>query len=257
MIPFQFLFRNSLKLLVAFSLIVFVTAEVSAAQTFASVIKESRVYLLEKVGANTPSRAMDLIFIEKPSYTKHPLVYTCTECFCFGMVVSGRYPELGLKPAFGDRPGCALDSPEFEKDEELAVKFQEMTRLEAKGDVLKLASSFGETMVFRMSSNMGSCLGWYHHEKSGLFRNVSSLAVRNRCSDPVQFQLYAPKVETVVRGTVPAGKTVITELKYDDADGHVYSACPLNMEPTVPFDERGFEKFRAGDYIRDEEYECR
>ena len=142
-------------------------------------------------------------------------------------------------------------------DGELAAKFQEMTRLEAKGDVLKFASSAGETMVFRMRSNMGLCLGWYHHEKSGWFRRVSSLAVRNRCSDPVQFQLYAPRVEKVFRGIVPAGKTVVTELKYDDADRHVYSACPLNMEPSVPFDESGFEKFRTGDYVRAEEYECR
>ena len=53
-----------------FSLIVFITAEVSAAQTFASVIKESRTYWLEKVGANNPSRVMELIFFDKPSYTR-------------------------------------------------------------------------------------------------------------------------------------------------------------------------------------------
>ena len=119
----------------------------------------------------------------------------------------------------------------------------EMSRLDSEETVLRFSSKADKTMVFRLRSDMESCLNWFASE--------GMLAVRNNCTEPVQIQLFTPKTDKTIGGIVPASEASLTGLKYNEAKGFVFSACPTDTEPTLPFDESGFH------LTRKREYECR
>jgi len=145
-----------------------------------------------------------------------------------------------LKPAFSTPLDCEYESPEFEKDGELAAKFQKMTRLEAKHNVLIFYAEAGDVMVFRMRTHMASCLR--RRESEG------ELVFLNRCDNSVQIQFSAPNLSEAKSTKVAAQATFETGLNYGETDDFVYSACPVDTEPTVPFDESGYALIRATQY---------
>ena len=211
------------------------------AQTFADVIREARDYKLEKIGEQPPDRVMDFTFFEEPTYTRYPAMMICGDCLCVTGVFTGQFPELGIRPTSGSPThNCEWGSTESEQDGTIAGKLFEMTRLEAQDTVLTFSSDTGEVMVFRMRTDMESCLNWFSPE--------GNLEVRNFCDEPVQIQLFAPKISEVLFMTVAAKTTFDTGRNRDETEGFVYSACPVDMEPSVPFDASGFERIKARDY---------
>lgn len=211
------------------------------AQTFADVIRDARDYKLEKVGDQTPNRVMDFTFFETPTYTRYPAIMICGDCLCVTGVFTRQFPELGIRPTSGSPTySCEWGSTEFEQDEELAAKFMEVTRVEVQDTVLTFSSDTGEVMIFRMRTDMESCLNW--------FSSAENLEVRNICDEPVQIQLFAPKLSEVLFMTVAAKATFETGRKRVETEGFVYSACPVNMEPSAPFDASGYARIKARDY---------
>lgn len=220
------------------------SASVLNAQTFADVMRDARDYRLEKVGEQTPNRVMDFTFFGKPTYTRYPAMMICGECLCVTGVFTGQFPELGIRPTSGSPTNrCAWGSTEAEQDGELAAMLMQATRLEVEDTVLTFSSNTGEVMVFRMRSDMESCLNWLSPE--------GKLEVQNNCDEPVQVQLFAPGLSEVLSMTVAAKATFGTGLDRDETAGFVYSACPLNTEPSVPFDASGYAQIAAREYTCD------
>lgn len=236
--------RSSKKRLAFFVYCILCTANMASAENYGEFIMDGRDYKLEKVDDNPPSRVMDFRFYSKPTYTRFPAMMICGDCLCVTGVFTAQYPDLGIQPtSYSPTFSCEEESEEFREEAELASKFMSMSSLVSEKMLLLFSSEKDHVMVFRMRSDMESCLNWFEHEGMS--------AVRNSCSEPVQVQLYAPKIDKTVSATVPAGEATLIGLSYDEAEGFLFSACPTNKELTVPFDKEGFPQ------IRNRMYECR
>lgn len=213
------------------------------AQTYSEVIKEGRDYKLDRVDGHDPTRVMEFRFYEKPTYTRYPAIMICGECLCVTGILLERYPKLLIKPTSGSPTySCEWESLEFEQDGELAARLVNMTRIKAQGDVLEFSSDANDVMVFRMRSDMESCLNWFELE--------GELMLKNYCDDPVQVQFHAPNLRDTMSMKIAARATFGTGLNYGETDDFVFSACPINTEPTVSFDESGYG------FLRARQYEC-
>lgn len=230
--------------LVALSLSFFLTADWVSAQSFGDVLKDGRDYKLESIDAAAPDRVVDFRFYEKPTYTRLPAIMICGDCLCVTAVLTDTYPKLGIKPTSGSPTfACGFGSDEMEQDGGIAEKFLAMSHLEATGDVITFSGERGNTMVFRMRSDMESCLNWFEDE--------GQLAVRNSCTEPTQVQIFVPQTAESFALTIPASSILQSGRGNEETQGFIYAACPVGMQLDVPFDETGFDR------IRNRDYECR
>lgn len=229
---------------VLFASLFSLTASMAGAQDYEDFILSGRDYKLQSVGSSSPSRVMDFRFNAQSTFTEHPATRVYGACLCITGVFTGKYPTLGTQLTwYTPTSTCAEGSEAFQKEAELAASFLEMTQLESAGATLRFSSQAAQTMVFEIRRDMKSCLKWFEHK--------GALAAQNACTDPVQVQVYAPRVDQTVGVTVPASGAELAGISRNDAEDFLYAACPVDTQPTVPFNKEGFPLIRA------REYECR
>lgn len=232
------------SLLAHLSCLLLFTASPLGAQNYEDLILSGRDYKLEQVGQVSPSRVMDFRFNANPAHTEHPAMRICGECLCITGAFTGQYPKLGTQLTwYTPTSSCEEESQEFQKEAEIAANFLQMSQLESTDATLRFSSKTAQAMVFRLRRDMESCLNWFDHE--------GVLAAQNACTEPARAQVYAPKIDKTVGATVPASGAALAGISRNDAEGFLFSACPVDTQPTVPFNEEGFQKIRARDY------ECR
>lgn len=238
------LLQSPASLTVLFASFFSVAPNMSGAQDFEDFIMNWRDYKLLEVGGSSPSRVMDFRFNAEASYTEHPAMTICGVCLCSTGVFTGKYPELGLQLTWvTPTQVCGEGSEAYKAEAELAATFLDMTRIDVAGAALRFSSQTAQTMVFQLRNDMESCLNWFEHE--------GVLAAQNYCEDPVQVQVYAPRVDQTVDVEINANGAALADLSPGDAEGFLFSACPFGTQPTVPFNDQGFPEIRARNY------ECR